>query len=192
MLTFTDKARDMVLRFADAMEDPKVRIAMYGSPFAPEYEFALVEDEPENGDRIVDLEGFKVVLDAESAGRIEGSTIDWVENDRGTGFEVTNPNVRKLGEAAPTGKLAERVRHVLETKVNPAVASHGGNIALVDMDGTVAYLELGGGCQGCGMARVTLRQGVERMLREAVPEVTEVVDVTDHKAGANPYYAAGA
>lgn len=190
MLTFTDRARQMILRFAEATDDPKIRIAVHGSPFAPQYEFALVDEEPADGDRVVAMQGFRVVIDESSASRIEGATVEWVESDRGTGFEVSNPNVRKLGETEPTGELATRVRQVLETQVNPAVASHGGEISLVDIDDDVVYLELGGGCQGCGMARVTLKQGVERMLKEAVPEVRGIVDVTDHAAGANPYYTA--
>lgn len=189
MVEFTERAREMVLQFAQATDDPKVRIAMHGSPFAPEYEFALVDEAPSNGDQVVQFEGFQVVLDEGSAARMDGATVDWVEGDRGTGFEVRNPNARRLGEAAPAGALAERVRHVLDTTVNPAVASHGGNIALVDVDGPDIYLELGGGCQGCGMARVTLKQGVERMLRESIPELGQIIDVTDHAAGANPYYS---
>ncbi|HSH45191.1 MAG TPA: NifU family protein [Longimicrobiales bacterium] len=190
MLTFTDNARQMILRFAEATDDPKIRIAVHGSPFAPQYEFALVDEEPGSEDRVVTMEGFRVVMDASSAERIEGATVEWVESDRGTGFEVSNPNTRKLGETEPTGELATRVRQVLETQVNPAVASHGGEITLVDIDDDVVYLELGGGCQGCGMARVTLKQGVEKMLKEAVPEIRGIVDVTDHAAGANPYYTA--
>ncbi|MBW3553099.1 MAG: NifU family protein [Gemmatimonadetes bacterium] len=190
MLTFTDRAREMILQFAEALDDPKIRIAVHGSPFAPQYEFALVDEEPAGEDRVVPMEGFKVLLDEGSAARIDGATVEWVENDRGTGFEVKNPNVRRLGEIAPAGELAERVRQVLEARVNPAVASHGGEITLVDIDGDTVYLELGGGCQGCGMARVTLKQGVEKMLKEAIPEIGGIVDVTDHASGANPYYVA--
>lgn len=190
MLEFTDTARSMVRRFAEAMEDPKVRVAMHGSPFAPQYEFALVEEQPAPTDRVVELDGFKVLIDETSAARMQGSTVDWVEGDAGTGFEVRNPNARKLGEAEPTGDLAERVKQVLEERVNPGVASHGGSISLVDVDGTDIYLELGGGCQGCGMARVTLKQGVEKMLREAIPDLGQVHDITDHAAGTDPFYAA--
>jgi Fe/S biogenesis protein NfuA len=189
MVEFTERARDMVLRFAAAADDPKVRIAMHGSPFAPQYEFALVEESPGAGDRVVEFDGFSVVVDEASAARMEGAIVDWVEGENGSGFSVTNPNARKLGESAPTGDLADRVREVLETRVNPGVASHGGHISLVDVEGQDIYLELGGGCQGCGMARVTLKQGVERMLREAIPDLGQVLDVTDHAAGANPYYA---
>ena len=190
MVQFTDNARGMVLRYADAMEDPKVRITVHGSPFAPEYEFTLVDEAPRETDRVIPQEGFSLLIDEASAARIDGATVDWVEGDRGTGFEVRNPNVRRLGEAEPTGELAERVKQVLEAKVNPAVASHGGQITLVDVDGSDIYLELGGGCQGCGMARVTLKQGVEKMLREVIPDLGQVHDITDHAAGANPYYAA--
>lgn len=190
MLEFTDTALAMVRRFAEAMEDPKVRIAMHGSPFAPQYEFALVEEQPGPTDRVVAQEGFEVVMDETSASRMEGSTVDWVESEGGTGFQVHNPNVRKLGEAEPTGELAERVKQVLEGRVNPAVASHGGSISLVDVDGSDVYLELGGGCQGCGMARVTLKQGVEKMLRESIPDIGQIHDITDHAAGTDPFYAA--
>lgn len=190
MLEFTDTARDMVRQFAEAMEDPKVRVAMHGSPFAPEYEFALVEEQPGATDRVVEQEGFRVLIDEASAARMDGAVVDWVEGEAGTGFEVRNPNVRKLGSAEPTGELAQRVKQVLDGRVNPAVASHGGSISLVDVDGSDIYLELGGGCQGCGMARVTLKQGVEKMLREAIPDLGQIHDITDHAAGVDPYYAA--
>ncbi len=189
MLQFTDTAREMVEQFAATMEEPTLRIAVHGSPFAPQYEFALVEEGPKDEDRVVDMDGFRILVDEASAGKIEGSTVDWVSGEAGTGFEVKNPNVRKLGEAEPTGDFADQVKHVLDTKVNPGVASHGGHIDLVDVDGTDVYIELGGGCQGCGMARVTLKQGVERMLRESIPNIGEIHDVTDHAAGADPYYA---
>lgn len=189
MLKFTDDAREMILRFAEATDDPRVRIVMHGSPFAPEYEFSLVDEEPGPGDRVEGFDGFRVFLDEQSAARMDGAVVDWVEGERGTGFEVRNPNARQLGETEPSGELAERVKHVLDDRINPAVASHGGVITLVDVDGPDVYLELGGGCQGCGMARVTLRQGVERMLREAIPDLGRIVDVTDHAAGANPYYS---
>ena len=87
----------------------------------------------------------------------------------------------------PTGPIADRVRDVLETQVNPAIAAHGGMISLVDVEETDVYVEMSGGCQGCSLSRMTLRQGVERMLREAVPELTAVHDVTDHASGDNPY-----
>ena len=87
--------------------------------------------------------------------------------------------------------LKERVQHLIVTAINPAVAGHGGFVTLVDVQDGRVYLEMGGGCQGCGAADVTLRAGVERLIREDIPEVTEVLDLTDHAGGANPYYQPG-
>ena len=86
-------------------------------------------------------------------------------------------------------ELWARVERILEEEVNPAVAAHGGVIRLDKLEGSTAWLHMGGGCQGCGMAAVTLRQGVERLLLAAVPEITQIRDATDHTAGDRPYYA---
>ena len=87
-----------------------------------------------------------------------------------------------------SGDVAERIRAVLEQRVNPSIAAHGGRAELVAVEDDAAYLRLSGGCAGCGMAAVTLSQGIEVALRESVPEITRVIDVTDHAAGTNPYY----
>ena len=86
------------------------------------------------------------------------------------------------------GPLVDRIQQVLSEQVNPAIASHGGGAELVSVDGTIAYLRLFGGCQGCGLAQVTLKQGIERILLESIDELSQVVDVTDHASGDNPYY----
>jgi Fe/S biogenesis protein NfuA len=85
--------------------------------------------------------------------------------------------------------LRDRVQELIDTSINPAVAGHGGYIELLDVKDNTVYLRMGGGCQGCGAADVTLKAGIERMIFEEVPEVTEVLDVTDHASGTNPYYA---
>jgi len=92
-------------------------------------------------------------------------------------------NMRSIEEIKKT------VQDLLDSQINPAVASHGGEISLIDVKGTTVYVKLGGGCQGCGMANVTLKQGVEKALRDTLPELDEVLDVTDHAGGDNPYYA---
>jgi Fe/S biogenesis protein NfuA len=190
MLTFTDKARERVLSFLQD-EDGSValRVAVQpGSPLAPQYELTLVdESDRQDGDAVVDGGGFTVYVDESSAEKLEGATVDWVESMYGGGFRVENPNVKPSGDAED-GELAQRVAQVIETHINPAVASHGGRVKLVDVRDKTVYVQLGGGCQGCGMATVTLKQGIERMLREAFPEIEDVIDVTDHLSGANPYY----
>lgn len=86
-------------------------------------------------------------------------------------------------------ELKDKVQELLDTAINPAVAGHGGYIELIDVKDRTAYIRMMGGCQGCGMADVTLKAGIERMIFEEIPEITEVLDVTDHASGANPYYS---
>lgn len=191
MITFTDTAKRQVLSFIEqgGEADQAVRVAMRGSPLVPEYDLALVhEAEAGPGDTVLDAGGFKVLIDAESAKGLEGATVDWVQDLQEAGFRIENPNVKPLGAEPPTGPLAERVQALLDGQINPAIAAHGGHVALVDLREHVMYVQLSGGCQGCGMASVTLRQGIERMVREALPEIEGIVDVTDHAAGRNPYY----
>src|SRR5881397_677363 len=84
--------------------------------------------------------------------------------------------------------LKSKIQETLDLQINPAVAGHGGFIELLDYKDGVVYLRMGGGCQGCSMANVTLKQGIERMLQEEMPEIQQVVDTTDHAGGTNPYY----
>lgn len=193
MITFTDKARERILAFIEQEENPvALRVTVHAdSPLAPNYDLALVDEGDEQpGDTVVDAGGFKVYIDEGSAEKIEGTTVDWVEGTHGGGFNVANPNVKPIGSEPPTGELAERVAQLIETQINPAVASHGGSVTLVDVRDSVVFVQLAGGCQGCGMAAVTLKQGIERLIKEMIPEVTDVIDVTDHSMGRDPYYRA--
>ena len=87
--------------------------------------------------------------------------------------------------------LRARVQDLIDTMINPAVAGHGGFVELVDVQDNRVYLQMGGGCQCCGAADVTLKSGIERLIKEEIPEVAEVLDTTDHASGTNPYYTAG-
>lgn len=141
--------------------------------------------------------GLAIIIPAAHADNMRGAVLDMSSNPMAPGLAIDNPNnPSPVMPAAPPGDLsgpiAERVAQVLAEQVNPAIASHGGQARLISEENGVVYLQLGGGCQGCGMAAVTLRQGIERILREAVPDIVEVVDVTDHQSGENPYYAASA
>jgi len=196
MLNFTERARDMVRSFLDqgAGELDALRISIQpGSPVAPRYELTLVSlAERHDDEKEVDGPGFPVFVREIDASRLEGATVDFVERVNESGFEVRPvagaTNGARPAPAAPTGPMADRVREVLNTQVNPAIASHGGMISLVDVKDTEVYVEMSGGCQGCALSRMTLRQGVERMLKQAVPELTEVHDVTDHASGASPFF----
>lgn len=191
MLTFTTKAQERVKSFlAEEGGDLALRVAVLpGSPLMPKYELSLIEGWQQSPDDVeVDGGGFKVLVDPDSAPKLEGATVDWVESFEGGGFKVENPNVKPLGSEPLEGELADKVRQVIDHQINPAVASHGGQVSLVDLRDNKVYVQLSGGCQGCGMASVTLKQGIERMIRQHLPEIEEIVDVTNHAAGTNPYF----
>jgi len=194
MITFTDRARDMVRTFLDQSEDGNLalRIGMDGSPVSPKFDLTLVGAADLAEDEVmVDGGGFAVFVKSAHAETLEDATVDFVEGVNESGFEVRAAAGSQATERRPveipTGPIADRVRDVLESQVNPAIAAHGGMISLVDVEETDVYVEMSGGCQGCTLSRMTLRQGVERMLREAVPELTAVHDATDHASGDNPY-----
>jgi Fe/S biogenesis protein NfuA len=135
-----------------------------------------------------------VVVPAASIEDLQGATLDLPRHSDQGGLVLRNPNRPKtpqLGEDIElTGTPEEKIRQLLDQQVNPAIAAHGGRVDLVAVDDSIAYVRLSGGCQGCGMASVTLSQGVEAEILDSVPEISEVIDVTDHASGANPYYEA--
>jgi Fe/S biogenesis protein NfuA len=191
VVTFTDAAKAHVVAFLEEEKQPlAVRIEVLdSSPLAPKYDLSLIEEsEKEADDRIYDLGDFEVVVPTTSDSLLEGATVEWVESLQGSGFKVENPNLVPIGEGMADGPLADRVKHVIEMQVNPAIANHGGRVRLIEVRDDVVYLEMMGGCQGCGMAAVTLAQGIRRILMETVPEIRDIVDVTNHEAGTNPYY----
>ena len=197
MLIFTDRAREMVQSFIDNSDGELsyLRIASHGSPMAPQFELTLVsEDERVSSEAEIELNGFTVLIPDSSMDALRDATVDFVERVNESGFEVRPAEAAApaapMPTAPPEGPLADRVREVLDSQVNPAIASHGGAISLVDVQDTEIFLEMSGGCQGCAMSRLTLRQGVERMLRQAIPELSAVHDVTDHASGVNPYFQA--
>jgi Fe/S biogenesis protein NfuA len=190
MIKLTDGAREVVRGYIDKSdgEFTALRIGIQGgTPLAPDFELTLVgPDDIRDSEKSVKVDDLTIVVDEEFVSRLEGATVDFVQRVNESGFEVS------LAPGAKTpvleGPLAERVKTVLDAEINPAIASHGGSITLVAVEDTEIYLEMGGGCQGCAMSRMTLRQGVERMVRQAVPEVTVIHDVTDHAMGENPFF----
>jgi Fe/S biogenesis protein NfuA len=136
-----------------------------------------------------------VAIPGDSVDKLLGATLEL----SGGGMLMQNPN--KPAPFSPavsadrpaadlSGDVPQRVIQVLDQAINPAIAAHGGYAELVAVEGSIAYLRLSGGCQGCGLAAVTLSQGIEVEILDAVPEITEVIDVTDHASGANPFYEA--
>ncbi|HZC13646.1 MAG TPA: NifU family protein [Thermoleophilaceae bacterium] len=147
-------------------------------------------------DAIVRHRDLAIVIRECDFDKVRGATIDWLDDPfAGGGLRVDNPNTPSPEIRAPSsgdlsGDVAQRVIQVLDRQVNPTIAAHGGRAELVAVEQGTAYLKLGGGCQGCAMATVTLSQGIERAIIQAVAEITSVVDVTDHQSGTNPYFEA--
>jgi Fe/S biogenesis protein NfuA len=159
------------------------------SNFQFRYELTFIPLEDAADDDIVHTFGdLPVVVPEGSADRLQGAVILM----RDGGLSMDNPNSPSptitTGNGELEGSLPEKVRTILDEHINPAIAAHGGAAQLVAVEGDTVYLRLGGGCQGCGMATVTLRQGIEAAIKQALPEVKHIVDVTDHDAGTNPYY----
>jgi len=163
---------------------------------AYQYDMAFLRfDEIDETDVVVEHGGLTIVVPRLDAPALDQATIA-LDGQLGGGLVIDNPKT-----PAPTtpalalpplpelhGTLPERVHQVLTQQINPAIAAHGGAAELVTAEGDTAYVRLGGGCQGCGMAAMTLKRGVESAILAAVPEIQHVVDVTDHAAGTNPYY----
>lgn len=147
-------------------------------------------------DHLVPAGELTIVVPDADLENLRGATIKMSTNLLQPGLVLDNPNSpspRILGgtEAVElSGSVAERAVQVMNTMINPAIASHGGRAEIAGVEDGTAYVRLGGGCQGCGMASVTLSQGIEATLMEKVPEITKVIDVTDHAGGDNPYYEA--
>jgi len=183
MLTFTDIAKERVLHFIEAQRSQGVG-ALRIAGNRTEQRLWLVKGEDRRADdRVQNEPGFDVYLDPLSAGHLDGATVDFVEGVMQSGFRVYHPS------PAWDDPLAQRVQDVIDRHINPGVAGHGGNVTLEGVDDGVAIIRFGGGCHGCGAADVTLKQGIDRILKEQVPEIRGVRDATDHSTGENPYYA---
>ena len=196
----TEKARAKVLEFRSGVADAGEQ-AMWIEVTGTQgdewtYNLSLKPLAAADEDDHILYEGdLAIVVPEGDADALRGATVDWSDDLMRGGLTVDNPNTPSpaIGGRAPadlSGPAAQRVMQVIEQQVNPAIAMHGGSAELVAVEDSTAYVRLGGGCVGCGMATVTLSQGIEVAITEAVPEIDNVVDVTDHASGTNPYYEA--
>ena len=131
-------------------------------------------------------DGLTVYIDAKSNERFKNGTVDYVESPEFSGFHFDNPD--KVSGPSDEASLAERVQWILDTEINPGVAAHGGVVTLVEVKDNDVHLKFGGGCHGCSSSSATLKHGIEVRLREKFPNLGEILDVTDHTSGVNPYY----
>ncbi|MEC8829245.1 MAG: NifU family protein [Actinomycetota bacterium] len=136
--------------------------------------------------------GLTVLIPERDVTKLEGATLDLPSNTNQPGLVLRNPNRPELGPNASldlSGTLEEQVQEVLVKRINPSIAAHGGFAELVRVEGSTVVVKLGGGCQGCGMANATVTAGIEKTLTELLDGVENVVDITDHASGENPYFA---
>ncbi len=198
LLSITDEAREKVIGFRAQAPDPESQAMWVEITGVADGQFTynmslrpLAEAGP--GDVVETLADLAVVVPRASVDKVRGATIEWSGDLfqaglRLVGLKTPSPAIGGHAPADLSGDVAQRVLHVIEEQINPSIAAHGGRAELVAVEEGAAYLRLGGGCQGCGMANVTLKQGIEVAIQQAVPEVTQIVDVTDHAGGTNPYF----
>jgi Fe/S biogenesis protein NfuA len=199
VLSVTDAARNEILemrKIETAPETLALRVEIIGST-GTEFTYDLTFEPIDNlkdGDELDTSSDLPVMVPADSIEDLAGATLDHVVP---TGLIIRNPNrprpkVVTHEELELVGSVDEKIRMLLDVEINPSLAMHGGYAQLDRVEGDTAYVIMGGGCQGCGLAQLTLTEGIKAQIENRIPEIREVVDVTDHAAGDNPFYEASA
>jgi Fe/S biogenesis protein NfuA len=198
VLTVTDPARDKILELRAQEDEPDslgLRIEVTGVR-GVEYTYDLmfdpiVEADTGAGDVVERAGDLSLIIPVDSLDALRGATLDLPSNAGQAGLVLRNPNRPDPLSGAHlelTGTVDEKVQQLLDQQINPGLASHGGYAALDRVEGDKVFVTMGGGCQGCAVSAMTLREGIARSIKDAIPEVAEVVDVTDHALGENPYF----
>jgi len=193
MISISEAAQEHFVKLLggqdDSTNDIRVFVVNPGTPHAECGVSFCPDSSIETDDTKLEFNGFNAYIDQDSAPFLQDAEIDYVKEGLDYQLTLKAPNAKVL-EVDDDAPLPDRVNYVLQSEVNPQLASHGGMVNLTEIteDG-VAILQFGGGCQGCGMVNYTLKEGVEKNLLEKFPgELTGVRDVTEHDAGENPYY----
>lgn len=197
LIDIAPAALETVLGILADEDDPDglgLRIEITGTR-GVDYIYDLAFDEVANAapdDVICSIGTLRVVVPAGTVDRLRGSVLDVPRDPDQGGLVIRNPNRPDPLDGVELqleGSIAEKVQQLLEHQINPSLAAHGGFATLVGIDDEQrVFLTLGGGCQGCAMSRMTITQGIDRTIRTAIPEVSEIVDATDHSAGDNPFF----
>jgi Fe/S biogenesis protein NfuA len=201
VVTVTESARQVVLGLRDAEADAAdlaLRIDVVGlGDGGREYAYELLFDRIADAapdDQLDESDGLAVLVPGEAVDKLRGATLD---HDGPTGLVLRNPNrpsptITHRADTVLEGSVEHRLQSLLDGEINPSLAMHGGFAELERIEDDVAYVIMGGGCQGCGLAQLTLTAGIKATIEDRIPEIREVVDVTDHASGANPFYEAAA
>lgn len=198
VMTVTEAAFAKVLEVRNEEDDPAglaLRVSITGSQgvdYVYDLAFFEIAAAPEDDVRW-EVDDLSFLIPAEDREKLTGATLDLPSNPTQGGLVIRNPNrpnpLGDIGTLELTGEIPEQVGQLIAERINPALASHGGYATLVGIEGSTAYVTMGGGCQGCSMSAATLTEGIRSAILEAVPEILEVVDATDHSAGENPFYS---
>ena len=192
MVTITEPAQEYLseLLHKQDVEGIAVRIFILdaGTPRAETCISFCRPGEEKEDDDLQELSGFNAYIDQPSIPFLEEAVVDFQKDSMGGQLTIKAPNSR-LPKISENSSTEERVNYILYNEINPGLAAHGGMVTLEEIfEESVAVLRFGGGCQGCGMVDVTLKEGVEKTLLSQVPKLTEVRDVTDHSVKENAYY----
>lgn len=192
MVSITEPAQEYLAELLKKQEVDGIAVRIFildaGTPRAETCISFCRPGEEKEDDEIQEYESFKAFIDALSITFLEDAVVDFQKDSMGGQLTIKAPNSRmpKINEDSP---LEDRVNYVLYNEINPGLAAHGGMVTLEEIhNGTIAVLRFGGGCQGCGMVDVTLKDGVEKTLLSQIPQLSEVRDVTDHTVTENAYY----
>ena len=197
ILIVTDAARTVVEEIRAKEEDPTglaLRVEVTGAN-GVDYTYDLSLEpiaEAADDDHVYDREGLAVIVPENSVSALSGATLDIPSTPAQGGLVIRNPNrpnpLGDMGQLDLVGDVAEKVQMLLRERINPALESHGGFATFVGVEDDKVFITMGGGCQGCSMSAATLAEGIQKSILQAIPEVSEVIDATDHQLGDNPYY----
>ena len=191
-ITITDAAHDYLADLLSKQNTPGIGIRVFITQPGTQYAETCIayckpgEEKPD--DVAVGLKSFTAYIDSISEPFLEDALVDYATDRMGGQLTIKAPNAKvpMVNEDSP---LNERINYYLQTEINPGLASHGGQVTLIDVvDEGIAVLQFGGGCQGCGQADLTLKEGIEKTLLERIPQLKGVRDVTDHSNRENAYY----
>jgi len=197
ILIVTDAARTVVEEIRAKEEDPTglaLRVEVTGAN-GVDYTYDLSLEpiaEATGDDHVYDRDGLAVIVPDNSVSALSGATLDIPSTPAQGGLVIRNPNrpnpLGDMGQLDLVGDVAEKVQMLLRERINPALESHGGFATFVGVEDDKVFITMGGGCQGCSMSAATLAEGIQKSILQAIPEVSEVIDATDHQLGDNPYY----
>ncbi len=191
MVTITESAQDYLAELLSKQQDALGVRVFINQPGTPRAETCIAycrEGDLQDGDKLEELAKFKVWYEQRSLPFLEDALVDYSKDRMGGQLTIKAPNA-KLPRVDDNSSIEDRVNYVLYNEINPALASHGGEVSLIEItEQMVAILKFGGGCQGCSAVDQTLKGGVEKTLLEQIPQLTGVRDTTDHSDTSKAYY----